>query len=129
LAGLSTIRAFNQQNIFVMKNALNIDINQKCYIPSINVNRWLAIRLELVGAVIIFISACLAVTALVTTGIDGGLVGLVLSYALSTTGALVRGFIPQVTQCADFATQELGGALCKRSRAEYCQRRENSALR
>jgi ATP-binding cassette, subfamily C (CFTR/MRP), member 1 len=90
LAGLSTIRAYNQQSVFITKNALNIDLNQKCYIPSINVNRWLAIRLEFVGAVIIFVTACLAVVALVTTGIDGGLVGLVLSYALSTTGALVR---------------------------------------
>jgi hypothetical protein len=53
------------------------------------VNRWLAVRLELVGAAIILITALLAVAGLVTTGVDAGLVGLVLSYALSTTSSLV----------------------------------------
>lgn len=60
-----------------------------CYLPSIAVNRWLAVRLELVGAMIILITTLLAVTALVTTGVDAGLVGLVLSYALTTTSSLV----------------------------------------
>ena len=36
------------------------------------------------------VAAVLAVAALVTTGVDAGLVGFVLSYALSTTGSLVR---------------------------------------
>lgn len=60
-----------------------------CYLPSIAVNRWLAVRLELVGALIILVTTLLAVTALVTTGVDAGLVGLVLSYALTTTSSLV----------------------------------------
>ncbi|KII85750.1 hypothetical protein PLICRDRAFT_144304 [Plicaturopsis crispa FD-325 SS-3] len=88
LAGVSTIRAFNQQDVFITKNERRIDRNQICYLPSISVNRWLAIRLEFVGATIILITAVLAVTALVTTGVDAGLVGLVLSYALNTTSAL-----------------------------------------
>lgn len=61
-----------------------------CYMPSISVNRWLAVRLELVGASIIFVAAVLALAALITTGVDAGLVGFVLSYALNATGALVR---------------------------------------
>lgn len=56
---------------------------------SISVNRWLAVRLEFVGATIIFITAVLSIVALVTTGVDAGLVGFVLSYALNTTGSLV----------------------------------------
>lgn len=52
-------------------------------------NRWLAVRLEFVGAIIIFIVALLAISALITTGVDAGLVGLVLSYALNTTSSLV----------------------------------------
>ena len=60
-----------------------------CYLPSISVNRWLAVRLELVGATIIFVAAVLALAALITTGVDAGLVGFVLSYALNATGALV----------------------------------------
>ncbi|KAF9556671.1 metal resistance protein YCF1 [Agrocybe pediades] len=88
LAGLSTIRAFSQQLIFTEINQLRIDQNQVCYLPSISVNRWLAVRLEFVGAMIIFIVAFLAVFALITTGVDAGLVGLVLSYALNTTSSL-----------------------------------------
>ena len=90
LSGLSTVRAFGQQARFVAANAARVDRNQICYLPSIAVNRWLAVRLEFVGATIIFVTAVLAVAALVTTGVDAGLVGFVLSYALSTTGSLVR---------------------------------------
>ncbi|KAG6861347.1 hypothetical protein C0995_001326 [Termitomyces sp. Mi166 len=88
LAGLSTIRAFNQQSLFISVNQHRIDRNQICYLPSISVNRWLAVRLEFVGAMIILIVALLAMTALITTGVDAGLVGLVLSYALNTTSSL-----------------------------------------
>ncbi|KZT65750.1 multidrug resistance-associated ABC transporter [Daedalea quercina L-15889] len=88
LNGLSTIRAFGQQNVFIQNNERRVDRNQMCYLPSISVNRWLAIRLEFMGATIIFIAAMLALVALVTSGVDAGLVGFVLSYALNTTGSL-----------------------------------------
>ncbi|KXN89408.1 Metal resistance protein YCF1 [Leucoagaricus sp. SymC.cos] len=88
LAGLSTIRAFNQQGIFIQSNQHRIDRNQICYLPSISVNRWLAVRLEFVGALIIVTVTLLAMIALVTSGVDAGLVGLVLSYALNTTSSL-----------------------------------------
>ncbi|PCH44281.1 multidrug resistance-associated ABC transporter [Wolfiporia cocos MD-104 SS10] len=88
LNGLSTIRAFNQQQVFITNNERRVDRNQICYLPSISVNRWLAVRLEFVGATIIFIAATLALVALITTGVDAGLVGFVLSYALNTTGSL-----------------------------------------
>ena len=89
LAGLSTIRAFGQQSIFIAGNQKRIDHNQICYLPSVSVNRWLSIRLELLGAIIILTVAFLAMSALITTGVDAGLVGLVLSYALNTTSSLV----------------------------------------
>ena len=96
LNGLSTIRAFGQQNLFIQNNERRVDRNQICYVPSISVNRWLAVRLELVGATIIFVAANLALSALITTGVDAGLVGFVLSYALNATGALVRTSVPVV---------------------------------
>ncbi|KAJ3872855.1 multidrug resistance-associated ABC transporter [Lentinula edodes] len=88
LSGLSTIRAFNQQSIFIANNQRRVDRNQICYISSVSVNRWLSIRLEFVGAMIIWIVATLACVALVTTGVDAGLVGLVLAYALNATSSL-----------------------------------------
>lgn len=76
--------------MFVAGNERRVDRNQICYLPSISVNRWLAVRLEFVGATIIFLAAALSVAALVTSGVDAGLVGFVLSYALNTTSSLVR---------------------------------------
>ena len=89
LAGLSTIHAFNQQSVFLVGNQRRLDHNQLCYFSSISVDRWLAVRLEFVGALLIFMVAILAVLALITRGVDAGLVGLVLSYALNTTSSLV----------------------------------------
>lgn len=108
LAGLSTIRAFNQQPVFIANNERRIDRNQICYLPGVSVNRWLAFRLECVGAMIIFISALLAVTALVTTGVDAGLVGLVLSYALNTTSSLVRNLSSSQRVLTHCFSSELG---------------------
>ncbi|KAF8636372.1 hypothetical protein AX17_003557 [Amanita inopinata Kibby_2008] len=88
LSGTPVIRAFNLQSVFVANNQRRLDRNQICYLPSIYVNRWLAVRLEFVGALIILIVAVLAMVALRTTGLDAGLVGLVLSYALNTTSSL-----------------------------------------
>ncbi|KAJ8516868.1 hypothetical protein ONZ45_g5873 [Pleurotus djamor] len=88
LAGADTIRAFLQQEIFKQANERRIDRNQICYLPSISVNRWLAVRLEFVGAMIILFVALLAMVALMTTGVDAGLVGFVLSYAVNTTSSL-----------------------------------------
>ena len=66
--------------------------SSEAFLHSISVNRWLAVRLEFVGSTIIFLAAVLALSALITTGVDAGLVGFVLSYALNTTGALVSIF-------------------------------------
>ncbi|KAG2139678.1 ABC transporter type 1, transmembrane domain-containing protein [Suillus clintonianus] len=80
LAGISTIRAFDQQSVFIASNARRIDRNQLCYLPSTSVNRWLAVRLEFVGAIIIFVTDVLTVAAVATSDVDAGLVGLVLSW-------------------------------------------------
>ncbi|KAG9086906.1 hypothetical protein FS749_003298, partial [Ceratobasidium sp. UAMH 11750] len=88
LGGLSTIRAFGQQDVFMAQNEAKLDRNQMVYLPAVSVNRWLAIRLELLGAFIVLSAAVLSLVALVTTGVDAGLVGLVLSYGLSTTQSL-----------------------------------------
>jgi ATP-binding cassette subfamily C (CFTR/MRP) protein 1 len=89
LAGLSTIRAFGQQSIFTAANQKRIDHNQICYLPSVSINQWLAIRLDLLGTIVILTAAFLAMWALVTTGVDAGLVGLVLSYAMNITWTIV----------------------------------------
>uniref|UniRef100_A0A1I8HTH2 ATP-binding cassette, sub-family C (CFTR/MRP), member 2 n=1 Tax=Macrostomum lignano TaxID=282301 RepID=A0A1I8HTH2_9PLAT len=52
LSGVTTIRAFEQQSNF--KRICNDRVNffNRCYYPNISSNRWLAVRLELVGNLI-----------------------------------------------------------------------------
>ncbi|XP_072247113.1 ATP-binding cassette sub-family C member 2 isoform X2 [Leuresthes tenuis] len=86
VSGLSVIRAFKHQERFLKHNEVTIDENLKSVYPWIVSNRWLAIRLEFLGNLVVFSSALLAVIA--RDSIDGGLVGLSISYALSVTQTL-----------------------------------------
>ncbi|VVC91565.1 unnamed protein product [Leptidea sinapis] len=86
ITGASTIRAFGVTERFVEESERGVDHNQLCYYPSCIANRWLAIRLEMVGNLIIFFAALFAVLARDT--INPGLVGLSVSYALQITQTL-----------------------------------------
>ncbi|KAF8928276.1 hypothetical protein BGZ58_009765 [Dissophora ornata] len=89
LGGISTIRAYRQQNRFIQGNEYRLDQNLRAYYPSIAGNRWLAFRLETLSSIIIFGSAFLSVVSLSRNiDVDPGLVGLSLSYALSITQTL-----------------------------------------
>ncbi|GAA5978963.1 hypothetical protein JCM5350_004190 [Sporobolomyces pararoseus] len=89
LGGVSTIRAYRQSQRFIAENEARLDRNQEAFFPSINCNRWLAVRLEFLGSIIILSTALLAVTTLIrSNSVNAGIVGLMLSYALSTTQTL-----------------------------------------
>ena len=84
--GVLTIRAYKLENQFIAESERKVDFNQKASFPSIVANRWLAVRLESVGNVIIFCAALFAVLGRET--LSPGLVGLSVSYALSVTQTL-----------------------------------------
>ncbi|XP_063019479.1 ATP-binding cassette sub-family C member 2 [Melospiza melodia melodia] len=86
VSGLSVIRAYGHQERFLKKNEITMDINQKSVYSWIISNRWLAIRLEFVGSLVVFFSALLAVIAKGT--LEGGIVGLSVSSALNVTQTL-----------------------------------------
>jgi ATP-binding cassette subfamily C (CFTR/MRP) protein 1 len=89
LGGISTIRAYQQQNRFLLENEWRMDANLRAYFPSISANRWLAVRLEFIGSIIILISAGLAILSVATgTVLSPGMVGLAMSYALQITQSL-----------------------------------------
>ncbi|KAF9199094.1 hypothetical protein BGZ49_010827 [Haplosporangium sp. Z 27] len=89
LGGISTIRAYRQQDRFIHGNEHRLDQNLRAFYPSIAGNRWLAFRLESLSSIIIFGSAFLAVLSLARNiSVDPGLVGLSLTYALSITQTL-----------------------------------------
>ncbi|KAM6330191.1 ATP-binding cassette sub-family C member 2 [Podargus strigoides] len=86
VSGLSVIRAYGHQERFLKQNESTMDINQKSVYSWIVSNRWLAIRLEFVGSLVVFFSALLAVISKGT--LDGGIVGLSVSSALNVTQTL-----------------------------------------
>ncbi|PLW46988.1 hypothetical protein PCANC_06527 [Puccinia coronata f. sp. avenae] len=89
LMGVGTIRAFRAQGRFVADNEANVDRNQEACFTLVGADRWLAVRLELIGNVLILSAACLAVTSLVTRRpLDSGMIGVLMSYAASTTQTL-----------------------------------------
>ncbi|XP_026193806.1 canalicular multispecific organic anion transporter 2 [Cyclospora cayetanensis] len=86
LEGTETIRAYREEARFFAVSAARLDANSKIYYMSIAANRWLAVRLELVGAAVVCSSALFAVLG--RGIITGGLGGLAVSYALSVTQQL-----------------------------------------
>ncbi|KAL2723366.1 multidrug resistance-associated protein 1 isoform X8 [Vespula maculifrons] len=86
VTGAQTIRAFGVQDRFIQESESKVDFNQVCYYPGIIANRWLAIRLEMVGNLIIFFAALFVVLGRNT--ISAGIVGLSVSYALQITQTL-----------------------------------------
>ncbi|XP_038183156.1 ATP-binding cassette sub-family C member 2 [Arvicola amphibius] len=86
VSGLSVIRAFQHQQRFLTCSEKLVDTNQKCVFSWITSNRWLAIRLELVGNLVVFFAALFLVIYKET--LTGDAVGFVLSNALNITQTL-----------------------------------------
>ncbi|KJR80768.1 uncharacterized protein SPSK_04818 [Sporothrix schenckii 1099-18] len=89
LGGVQTIRAYRQQPRFELENEWRMDANLRAYYPSVSSNRWLAVRLEFIGAIVILAAAGFAVISVANhSGLDEGMVGLAMSYALQITTSL-----------------------------------------
>uniref|UniRef100_A0A667YL76 ABC-type glutathione-S-conjugate transporter n=1 Tax=Myripristis murdjan TaxID=586833 RepID=A0A667YL76_9TELE len=86
VSGLSVIRAYGHQERFLKHNEVTIDENLKSVYPWIVSNRWLAIRLEFLGNLVVFFSSLFAVIS--RNSLNSGLVGLSISYALNVTQTL-----------------------------------------
>ncbi|OMJ19580.1 Metal resistance protein YCF1 [Smittium culicis] len=97
LSGVSTIRAYGHVNRFKRLNNKLLTINTRAQFPYISLNRWISIRLESIGALIIFFASLFAViTALINhnkgnSSISAARVGLAVSYSLSVTQNLSWG--------------------------------------
>lgn len=91
LDGLSVIRAYNAESALINRLVSMLDLQQNAYFLTTTAQCWLAIRLEIVGTLIIF-SACLC--TVLEHGSQGGnetfagLAGLSISFALSVTQSL-----------------------------------------
>lgn len=86
ITGASTIRAYGATGRFEKQSNSKINLNNKCYWLSIIGYRWLGLRLDFLGNVVIFLTAGLAVFE--RENLTSGDVGLVVSYAMSITQLL-----------------------------------------
>ncbi|KAJ1550603.1 hypothetical protein HK405_000209, partial [Cladochytrium tenue] len=68
LNGVSTIRAYGQSQRFITSNEDRVDYHLRAYYPSVSSNRWLAVRLETIGAIIVFGSAIFPVLSIAING-------------------------------------------------------------
>ncbi|KAK7601472.1 hypothetical protein V9T40_008913 [Parthenolecanium corni] len=86
VSGAQSIRAYGLKNKFIIQSEEKVDFNQKSYYPNLVSNRWLSVRLETVGNLIIFFAALFSV--LQRGKLSAGIVGLSVSYALQITQTL-----------------------------------------
>lgn len=93
LQGLLTIRAFRRQEDFDAKNVRLLNGSNRAYWPIMAVNRWLSVRIEMVGNFTVFGAA---VFVGVITQRNAGLAGLALTSALNVTG-FMNWMVRQVT--------------------------------
>ncbi|KAF9207492.1 hypothetical protein BGZ49_000307 [Haplosporangium sp. Z 27] len=83
LVGVSTIRAMGVDNRFIDENEKKSTISANAFFTFQMVARWLQVRLETLGAMIILTAALFSV--LNRKSLNPGMVGLALSYALTVT--------------------------------------------
>jgi ABC-type multidrug transport system fused ATPase/permease subunit len=86
LNGLSSIRAYGAQGRMVEESGRKLDANTRMSVASFSANRWLSIRLEFLGGLMVFAAAVFAVAMRKVIGPEEA--ALSLSYALQITGLL-----------------------------------------
>ncbi|CAG8562619.1 uncharacterized protein OCT59_007764 [Rhizophagus irregularis] len=88
ITGVSTIRAFGGENRLIKKMLSLVDGNNRPFIFNWACNRWLNTRVDLVGGLVCLAAGTIVIYQL-SKGMDPGLAGFALSYALNFTGHLL----------------------------------------
>ncbi|KAJ2794766.1 hypothetical protein H4R20_006118, partial [Coemansia guatemalensis] len=87
-AGITTIRAYNQQSRFITENEYRIGQHIRVDNASLLLNQWLAMRLETIGNLIMLGAALNTVATMHRSGTgDGSLIGVVISSTFVMAGA------------------------------------------
>lgn len=82
VSGLTSVRSYGVQRVFVEENDYKVDVTQNCTVNSLHCNYWMQIRLEIIGDVLLLSMLLLLVTN--RNMIDAGMAGLMVSYSLNT---------------------------------------------
>ncbi|KAJ3206162.1 hypothetical protein HDU67_008352 [Dinochytrium kinnereticum] len=85
LNGASTIRAYNASSRFARENVIRVDTNHRAFFYLWTANRWLQTRATTISAIVVFLAgACILVI-----GVDPGLAGVSLVWALECGNTLI----------------------------------------
>lgn len=88
LSGMATIRAFSHQRRFIRTSNRHVDLNQRVWWAMIAANRWMSVRMELCGNLVVLFAAVIGVASRASFADRPGYFGLIISYAMSITGSL-----------------------------------------
>lgn len=83
LSGMTTIRAYGDERRFIRENLAKINTQHRPFIYLWAANRWLAFRVDVVGALVAFFSGAFVILSV--GRIDAGAAGLALTYAVTFT--------------------------------------------
>ncbi|KZT29932.1 multidrug resistance-associated ABC transporter [Neolentinus lepideus HHB14362 ss-1] len=86
LTGLSTVRAYREQDRFVRSADNGLDMENRAYYMTVAIQRWLGVRLDLFGNILILGIGLFA--AGFRNTVNPSKIGVVLSYSLSITQTL-----------------------------------------
>jgi ABC-type multidrug transport system fused ATPase/permease subunit len=86
LSGLATIRAYGETQRFIKDNAYYMDLHDRAYILTSSNQRWLAVRLDFLGACLVFAVAVMAAKG--GRGISASQIALCLTYMTQITMVL-----------------------------------------
>ncbi|KJH51062.1 ABC transporter, ATP-binding protein [Dictyocaulus viviparus] len=97
IQGASSIRAFGWTYMFRARNVEKLEKHIQCSYLSLISNRWLSVRLELLGSIVILATSLLAVMSRDWGTITAGAIGLSVSYSLNIT-FMLNLFVRQVSE-------------------------------
>ncbi|KAF7319425.1 ABC protein [Mycena chlorophos] len=86
LTGLPTIRSYGEIDRFIRENKFYIDLQNRALFLTVTNQRWLAIRLDAMGSVLVFLVGIFVAVGI--NGVSAAEVGLILSYTTSLTQTL-----------------------------------------
>lgn len=86
LTGLSTVRAYHEQERFIKTSEHALDVENRAYYMTIAIQGWLGVRLDLLGNILIFGIGLFSVGF--RNSVNPSKTGVVLSYTLSITQIL-----------------------------------------